>query len=524
MTDTATLAERTAGLDRAVGLSRGRLADATVDNAAALADKIRGRLGHGTDHTVIALAGPTGAGKSSLFNALTGEQLSEPGVRRPTTSSTHACTWGDPAAGLLDWLAVPRRHHLQGPSELDGLVLLDLPDHDSTAAEHRIEVDRLVELVDLLIWVVDPQKYADLALHEQYLRPLAGHGDIMRFVLNKVDLLDAEQRLACTTDLGAKVADSGIVDAQVFPVAVNTGEGLPELRELLRREVAEREAVVDRLDADLRQAAVDLDPGGDRSADVRIDDADRGRLVEGLARAAGSDAAAATAAAQHRRDAAVATGWPPTRLARRWRRQPLADLHQPGASVVAEAEVAAALRELGEAAGADLGAPWPQAVRRAAQDRGPDVLEALGGVTNRTARSQRTRPAWWSAVKAIQGALILAAVVGIVWLIVLAATETFFRFDTDALAISTPGVDWLPVPSLLVLGGVILGIAIALLSRIPAAIGAKRRARRVRAAMRDGVVEVAQTEVIDPIETVLAEHRELRDLLAVVAGTTNERV
>ena len=36
-----------------------------------------------------------------------------------------------------------------------------------------MEVDRLVQLVDMLIWVVDPQKYADAALHDRYLIPLA---------------------------------------------------------------------------------------------------------------------------------------------------------------------------------------------------------------------------------------------------------------------------------------------------------------------------------------------------------------
>ena len=48
----------------------------------------------------------------------------------------------------------------------------------------------MVELVDLLVWVADPQKYADAALHDGYLRPLAGHGDAMVVVLNQADRLD----------------------------------------------------------------------------------------------------------------------------------------------------------------------------------------------------------------------------------------------------------------------------------------------------------------------------------------------
>ena len=56
---------------------------------------------------MVALAGATGSGKSSTFNALTGLDLAAIGVRRPTTSWTMSCTWGrgepqvvDPAGGL----------------------------------------------------------------------------------------------------------------------------------------------------------------------------------------------------------------------------------------------------------------------------------------------------------------------------------------------------------------------------------------------------------------------------------------
>ena len=52
------------------------------------------RLGLGVETTVVALAGPTGAGKSSLFNAIAGEELVTAGVRRPTTSSVTVSTMG----------------------------------------------------------------------------------------------------------------------------------------------------------------------------------------------------------------------------------------------------------------------------------------------------------------------------------------------------------------------------------------------------------------------------------------------
>src|SRR5699024_8885033 len=132
--------------------------------------------------------------KSSTFNALAGLDLSAVGVRRPTTSWTTACVWGqDGATELLEWLGIPARHQVTRDSLLDtgredarlhGTVLLDLPDHDSTEVSHHLEVDRLVQLADLLVWVLDPQKYADAAVHDRYLAPLADHAEVMVIVLN----------------------------------------------------------------------------------------------------------------------------------------------------------------------------------------------------------------------------------------------------------------------------------------------------------------------------------------------------
>ena len=90
-------------------------------------------------HTVVALAGATGSGKSSLFNALVGTEVAKVGVRRPTTSTPTAAVWGtEPAGPLLDWLGVATRHLVDTAAQdagqlgsLDGLVLLDLPDFDS---------------------------------------------------------------------------------------------------------------------------------------------------------------------------------------------------------------------------------------------------------------------------------------------------------------------------------------------------------------------------------------------------------
>ena len=60
-----------------------------------------------------------------------------------------------------------------------GLILLDLPDFDSVRRDNRELVERMVGYVDVLVWVVDPQKYADAVLHHEFIEPLAAHGGTM---------------------------------------------------------------------------------------------------------------------------------------------------------------------------------------------------------------------------------------------------------------------------------------------------------------------------------------------------------
>ncbi len=208
-------------LDEAVEALDGRVADpAVLDRARAVSARAGERLRLSGEHTVVALAGSTGSGKSSLFNVLSGEVFSPVGVRRPTTSKAYASVWGsEGAAPLVQWLGVPRRQTTwrHGPGlreeeigELDGLVLLDLPDHDSNVVEHQHEVDRLVELVDLLVWVVDPQKYADQVLHERYLRRLTGHQSVTVVVLNQVDTVNPFAASECAEDLRRLLDDDGL--------------------------------------------------------------------------------------------------------------------------------------------------------------------------------------------------------------------------------------------------------------------------------------------------------------------------
>lgn len=88
------LGDRLDGLNSATTAATGRLDDGIVEEARTVVEKAQGRLKLSADHTVVGVAGATGSGKSSTFNALTGLELSAVGVRRPTTSWATACVWG----------------------------------------------------------------------------------------------------------------------------------------------------------------------------------------------------------------------------------------------------------------------------------------------------------------------------------------------------------------------------------------------------------------------------------------------
>jgi hypothetical protein len=523
------LADRLDALEDAVALARGRLDAGVVDRAERLAGKAGQRLRLGERKAVVALAGATGGGKSSLFNALVGAPVSAVGVRRPTTSGAHAGVWGGNGAGpLLDWLEVPRRHLLPaggGAAELDGLVLLDLPDLDSVQVGHRLEVDRLVELVDLLVWVLDPQKYADAAVHDGYLVPLAGHVGVMLVVLNQADVLPPAERAACQADLRRLLDREGLGAAPLLAVSARTGDGLPDLRRLLADRVAARRAAVERLSADLDGVVADLSPwcagpptGGSPTAVRR---ADREALVEALTDASGADQVTAAVDRSYRNRARAATGWPFTRWLVRLRPDPsrrlrlpetpneLVRTSLPGPSPVHRARVDIALRTLTDNASAGLPEPWPDLVRQATARPRAELPELLDRAVAGTDLGLSRRPRWWRFAGLLQAALAAVAIAGGLWLAVLAGLA-YLRIPDPPV----PHLGRLPVPTLLLLGGLLLGLLLAVANRLVSGAAARRRAQAARYRLRERIARITEDLVLAPVEHELAAHA---DLCAAVA-------
>lgn len=534
-TDDIEVRGRGDGLRKAVSAGAGILPDADLDAARKVLDKVDQRTAIGGAHTVVALAGATGSGKSSLFNALAAEPVSRIGARRPTTSRPTAAVWGDNSAGpLLDWLGVAARHQVPADDRfadlLDGLVLLDLPDFDSRVPAHRREADRVLERVDVFVWVTDPQKYADALLHDEYVRTLAARRARTLAVLNQIDRLDDDSAAACAEDLSRLLASDGIGSVEVVQTSAIEGRGVDDLAARIGVVVQEHNAAERRLVGDLASAATRLQPlvgTGEQHLTQGSSE-----LVAALSKAAGVPAVVDAVRRDYRREASKTGGWPLTRWAARLRRSPLDRLHLqdvvserigrseakrllgrtslPEPTAAAKAEVDLAARHLIDEASAGLPAVWSERIADVADPRSADLRDALDQAVLATDISAR-RPKWWTVVSVLQWIAFAVLVVGVLWLI---ATGVLGLLN---LSIGVPRWLGVPAPFWLVGGGALIGVLVALLSRWLAGIGSRRRAAATERRLRGAIEQVAQEQVIAPVREVLDTHRTVRENLTQAA-------
>ncbi|MFG2297174.1 GTPase [Streptomyces sp. NPDC048603] len=537
------LRTRLDALRQLIGLSRTRLDGTTLAEAGRILDEAAARRGLSAQHTVVAIAGATGSGKSTLFNSLAGVQISETGLRRPTTAAPIACTWTDGAAGLLDRLEIPgrlRRRPREGSvaaESLQGVVLVDLPDLDSAVREHRAHVDRVLALVDAVVWVVDPEKYADAVLHERYLRPLAGHAEVTFVVLNQVDRLPGDAADQVLDDLrrlldedGMALGEHGEPGATVLGLSALTGEGVGELRELLGQFAHERGAATRRISADVDRAAGRLRPlyVAERHAGAEIGEAVRTEFEDRLAEAVGAYAAGLAAERAWRRNAGKACGTPWLRLWRWYenRRSPrglsgLAALAAiggrtfggdpeppPEAEVTARQRVEQAVRTVAEEASAGLPEPWAQAVRETAvrgADQLPEALDELA-VTAGVPTGKPPRPAWWPAAVLTQASMTLLQIFGGLWLV------------AQIAGLLEPGL--LP-PVLLMVAGIVGGPLVEWTCSMAARGPARRYGQDAERRLRQAAAGCGRARVLEPVAAELLRYREVREQYATVAAGGN---
>ncbi|GAA4693166.1 hypothetical protein GCM10023198_10770 [Promicromonospora umidemergens] len=192
------------------------------------------RLAELSSPAVVVLAGSTGAGKSTLFNSLLREEVSDAGVLRPTTREpvvgVHPRDVDTLTPGPVTELARLVKH--EGVPR--GTALMDAPDLDSFLSENRSTAHQLLEAADLWLFVTTAARYGD-ALPWQALDRAKERGASVAMVLNRVPKDDLR---TVRKDLNSRMKERGMKDVPLFIVLdVGPHEGLlePKLVEPIQR-------------------------------------------------------------------------------------------------------------------------------------------------------------------------------------------------------------------------------------------------------------------------------------------------
>lgn len=523
------LNERLEALSRAAELGAGYLTAEELDGIARVQASAAERRALSSEHTVVGFFGATGSGKTSLFNAVVGEDLGESSPRRPTTSSPLAAVWHPAGAEqLLDWLDVEDRRSRPGDfaPKAGPLILLDLPDFDSVEASNREIATRLAGQVDVLVWVTDPEKYADTVIHDEFIRPHASHSAVTLAVLNKADKLADADRPTVSASLEALLREDGLKKVKVITTSAKTGMGVDDLRAAIAKVAAANNAQTARIEADLATvtapwAAVDTPAPVAKSAKKDLDVL--------LAQAAGAERLAGATAAAYRKRLGQTTGWLLTSWMLRLRPDPLRRLglreesdatgvHRtslPELDAPAKAVANKGVRGYAAAAAAGLPESWANAVADRAEAISQNLPAELDRAAARTKLPAQPSKAW-GIMTFIQWLALLAALVGVGWYLLAA-------FVPGALtpllgADVTPEIEGWPYPTLLILGGLLLGIVLGLLAAVFGGVigaGVKSRTRRV---LRKEIAMTSQTAVAGPLNGVRDDFGEFLGAVKAARG------
>lgn len=586
---TSPFARSVASLKDAISYGEGRVPETVLLDAAETLERLSQRRELSTEHTVIGFFGATGSGKSTLFNAIAGQNIALSAPTRPTTSTVQAAIWeAEGSEELLDWLGIDKRVYPQtqalaaegeategneaggnnkvaggvapnavtepapglfnrirravgGRGEMrtrtGGLILLDMPDFDSVTTTNRDLAARMMRYVDVLVWVVDPQKYADAVIHRDFMVPLAASGAQALCVLNQADKLapaEVPAVLASLTRLLQAEGTEAHLLAAPIAVSARTGEGIDVLRDLLAQVAAAKSLSLQRTDAQLHATASQLRTyaGGEGTvlAGAYALEAEQ-KLVKACYTSSQAEQVLEAATASYRRAAGQHTGWILTRWMSRLKADPLRRLHLgqqeetksaskaeksagmlgsdsenapelvasslPPLSAAQKAGMANAVRQYSKQMAARIDEPWKRSMKEAALSREAELPELLERDMVRIDYGLGRTRAPWVIFNALQWIALLSALVGVGWLTLISGMA---YLQIQLPPAPTPEGSPVPLPTLLLLLGILLGIASAGVGRLLTAMGSRYYARRLRGRLQTGMEKAVQSCVVAPVQ------------------------
>jgi energy-coupling factor transporter ATP-binding protein EcfA2 len=263
MTDTSRTAALADVADRLWRLASARpLGPGVQAEAAARARQLRDLLGghilprvRSLDAPLLVLVlGPTGAGKSSLLNALAGFAASPSGVIRPTTRDLVVVVRPEVEVAVraegspLSLLAGDRLRIVAAPAAPEGLALVDSPDLDSIELQNRELTLRLAEAADLGIFATTATRYADRVPWETLARA-RDRGLPLLVVVNRMPP-DGADRAAVLEDVKRLLADAAVTLDDLEIVAIEEGAVDPAIDALEPDALAPIRQRIDQLGAD----------------------------------------------------------------------------------------------------------------------------------------------------------------------------------------------------------------------------------------------------------------------------------
>lgn len=581
---TSPFARSVASLKEAISYGEGRVPETVLLDATETLERLSQRRELSTEHTVIGVFGATGSGKSTLFNAIAGQNIALSAPTRPTTSTVQAAIWeAEGSEELLDWLGIDKRVYPQtqaltaegntaegseaaggaaapnavtepapglfnrirravgGRGEMrtrtGGLILLDMPDFDSVTTTNRDLAARMMRYVDVLVWVVDPQKYADAVIHRDFMVPLAASGAQALCVLNQADKLapaEVPAVLASLTRLLQAEGTEAHLLAAPIAVSARTGEGIDVLRDLLAQVAAAKSLSLQRTDAQLHATASQLRTyaGGEGTvlAGAYALEAEQ-KLVQACYTSSHAEQVLQAATASYRRAAGQHTGWILTRWMSRLKADPLRRLHLgqqdetkstskaeksagmlgsdsenapelvasslPPLSAAQKAGMANAVRQYSKQMANRIDEPWKRSIKEAALSREAELPELLERDMMRIDYGLGRTRAPWVIFNALQWIALLSALAGVAWLTLISGMA---YLQIQLPPAPTPEGSPVPLPTLLLLLGVLLGIASAGVGRLLTAMGSRYYARKLRGRLQTGVEKAVQSCVVAPVQ------------------------